>query len=150
MTERKTETFVYEDLGFPILLVNVPMKKVFGEWCLDINFAQLQKKALLLLAKQIDPLCGREIRFIRHYLNMSTHKFGEMLGVSHVAVLNWESDEKKMNPSTEICLRLRVLNLLKVSDKEFRKIYSTFDPKNISKHREEIAPLEIDADKIAC
>jgi DNA-binding transcriptional regulator YiaG len=144
------ETFIYEALGFPVLLINVPMKKVFGEWCLDINFAQLQRKALLLLAKQMDPLCGREIRFIRHYLNMSTHKFGEVLGVTHVAVLHWESDEKKMNPSTEIFLRSYVLNHLKITDKEFRKIYNTFNPKNISKPREQIAPLEIDIEQIAC
>ena len=34
MKKRKKKTFIYEGLGFPIKLINVPMKKVFGEWCI--------------------------------------------------------------------------------------------------------------------
>jgi DNA-binding transcriptional regulator YiaG len=150
MVKRKKETFIYEDLGFPILLINVPMRKAFGEWLLDINFNQLEITALFMLVKKSSPLTGREIRFIRHYFNMSTHKFAEMLGVSHVAVLNWESETKKMNSGTEIYLRLHVLDHLKVTDKEFRQIYLNFDPKTISKRRVENIPIEIDADEIAC
>ena len=150
MKETKRETFIYEGLGFPVLMANVPMKKVLGEWCMDINFAQLQRVALLMLAKKNAPLTGNEIRFIRHYLNMSVHKFAEWLGVTHAAVLNWESEEKKMNADTEINMRLHVLNHLKVTDREFRKIYNQLDRKNLAKRRIESIPLEIDAEKIAC
>ena len=150
MSDKKRETFVYEGLGFPILLVNAPMRKAYGEWIMDIDFDQLQKIAMLALAKKNTSLSGREIRSIRHYLNMSTHKFAEELGVSHVAILSWESEEKKMNADTEIRMRLYVLNYLKVTDKEFRKTYNQFDRKSISKRRVESAPLEIDAEKIAC
>ncbi len=150
MNTKKKDTFIYEDLGFPILLINVPMRKVFGEWVLDINFNQLQRTALLMLAKKTTPLSGKEIRFIRHYLNISTHKFGEILGVTHVAVLNWESEEKKMNAGTELILRLYILNQLKVTDKEFRHTYAQFNPKIIATRCIENIPLEIDAEKIAC
>ena len=133
MRETKRETFVYEGLGFPIHLINVPMRKAFGEWVIDINFSQLQKVAMLALAKKNAPLSGKEIRFIRHYLNMSTHKFAAALGVTHAAILNWENEERKMNADTEINMRLYVLNHLKVSDREFRKTYNQFDRNYICK-----------------
>lgn len=150
MKETKRETLLYEGLGFPILMINVPMKKMLGEWAMDLNFAQLQRLGMLALAKKKGPLTGKEIRSIRHFLNMSTHKFSQALGVSHVAILSWESEEKKMNPDTEICLRLFLLNYLKVSDKEFRKTYSQLDRKSLVRRPVESYPLEIDAEKIAC
>jgi DNA-binding transcriptional regulator YiaG len=150
MKETKQETFLYEGLGFPVLMINVPMKKVLGEWVMNINFAELQRVAMLALAKKNVSLTGKEVRSIRHYLNMSTHKFAEELGVSHVAILNWESEERKMNADTEIHMRLYILNYLKVTDKEFRKIYNQFDRKVIAKRHFEQVPLEIDVEKIAC
>jgi DNA-binding transcriptional regulator YiaG len=150
MVERKRETFIYEGLGFPILLINVPMRKAFGEWVIDINFNQLQKTALFILAKKNAPLSGKEIRFIRHYLNMSTHKFAAELGVTHVAVLNWENQDRKMNLGTEINLRLYILDHLQVTDKEFRNTYKNLDLKLMSKRCSDSALLEIDAEKIAC
>ena len=133
MSKTKTTTITYKGLGFPIRLVNVPMRKAFGEWVLDINFNQLQIAVLLVLAKKTAPLSGKEVRFIRHYLNMSTHAFAKLLGVSHVAILKWEKEERKMAPGTEICIRLYVLDHLQVTDKEFRKIYLTFKPEVIAK-----------------
>ena len=35
--EKKHETFVYEGLGFPVQLIDCPMKKVLDEWVLDLN-----------------------------------------------------------------------------------------------------------------
>lgn len=150
MKETKRQTFLYEGLGFPVLMINVPMKKVLGEWAMDINFAELQRVAMLALAKKKDPLTGREIRAIRHYLNLSTHQYARELGVSHVAILSWESEDRKMNADTEIHLRLHLLNFLNVSDKEFRKTYNQFDRKNIAKRQIENIPLEIDGERIAC
>ena len=49
MKEIKKDTFIWEGLGFPIRLVNVPMKKVFGDWILDINLESVQKAVLHLL-----------------------------------------------------------------------------------------------------
>lgn len=150
MSKTKTDTFVYHGLGFPIRLINVPMKKVFGEWALDINFNQLHLNVLLILVKKPTPLSGKEVRFIRHYLEMSTHTFSKLFGVTHTAVLKWENEERKMATGTEICVRLHVLDHLKVTDKEFRKIYLAFKPEIISKKRVEGATLELDVDKIAC
>ena len=40
--EKKSKTFIYEGLGFPIELINVPMKKVLNEWIIDIDMNALQ------------------------------------------------------------------------------------------------------------
>lgn len=149
MKEKKRDTVIYEGLGFPIRLVNVPMKKVFGEWAIDINFNTLQIVVLNMLARKPTALTGKELRFIIDYLEMSTREFAKLFGVTHAAVLKWEKEETKMNPSTEVYLRLYILDYLKVTDKEFRMIYLKIKPKNLV-DSEENNPLEIDADKIAC
>ena len=150
MTEKKRDTFIYEGLGFPIRLVNVPMKKVFGEWVIEINFNTLQVAVLNMLARKHTLLTGSELCFIIDYLEMSTREFAKLFGVTHAAVLKWENEESRMNPSTEISIRLYILNHLKVTDKEFRKAYLTFNPEIISKYGIESIPLEVDAEKIAC
>lgn len=150
MIKPKRVTFIYKGLGFPVRLVNVPMKKVFGEWALDINFDILQIAVLNMLARKPTPLTGDEIRFIIDYFEMSTRDFAKLLGVTHTAVLKWENETAKMNTCTEVCLRFYILNHLKVSDREFRKLYSEINPENLANSGREKSPLEIDADKIAC
>ncbi len=148
--EKKRDTFIYEGLGFPIRLVNVPMRKVLGEWAIDINFNTLQITVLNLLARKPTPLTGNELQFIIDYLEMSRRDFAQLFGVTHAAVLKWEHEEAKMSPSTEIYLRLYLLNYLKVTDKEFRRLYLKINPENLSHAEREYTPLEIDANKIAC
>lgn len=150
MRARKTETFIYEGLGFPILMVNVPMKKVLGEWAMDIDFNALQRKVLKKLASKPTTLTGAEIKFIIDYLELSTRNFAKLFGVTHAAVLKWEQEKTRMNPGTEACVRLHILNYLKATDKEFRKIYSRISPENLARSSGESSPLEIDALKIAC
>lgn len=147
---RKRDTFIYDGLGFPIRLINVPLRKVFGEWAIDINFNILQKVVLRMLATKPTPLTGLELRFIIDYYEMSYRDFAKLFGVSHVAVVKWEKEESRMNPSTEVYLRLYLLNYLKVTDKEFRKLYLAISPENLSHAESEKSPLEIDADKVAC
>lgn len=150
MKEIKKDTFIWEGLGFPIRLINVPLKKVFGEWVLDINLEDFQKVVLHILACKTAPLNGGEIRFIIDYLKMSTREFAHLFGVTHAAVLKWENEKSRMNPSTEVCLRLHILNHLKVADKEFRKMFLKISPQNLADAENETTPLEIDAEKIAC
>lgn len=150
MKEIKKDTFIWEGLGFPIRLINVPMKKVFGEWILDINLKDFQKVVLHVLAYKTAPLSGGELRFIIDYLKMSTREFANLFGVTHTAVLKWENEKSRMSPSTEVCLRLHILNHLKVADKEFRRLYLKISPQNLADAENDTTPLEIDAEKIAC
>src|SRR5262245_55473715 len=145
MKKTKKETFIWEGLGFPIRLVKVPMKKVFGEWVLDINLEQFQTDVLYMLASKPTPLSGDELRFIIDYLRMSASEFARLFGVTHAAVLKWENEKSKMNPGTEVCLRLYLFNYLKVADKEFRRLFLKISPQNLAKGENDETPLEIDA-----
>lgn len=146
MKNRKQETFVFKGLGFPIKLINVPMKKVFGEWCIDINMNHLMLVALEALAHKPKALTGDELGFIRSYLEMTTTEFGKAFGVSHVAVLKWENGKNRISPALDLCIRLYVLDFLKAKDKEFRALYRELSLEDLSKGQsKKIHPLVIDA-----
>lgn len=54
-----------------------------------------------------------------------------------------------MNPNTEICLRLYLLDYLHVTDKEFRKLYVKTREKHLANFESENSPMKIDVNKIA-
>lgn len=141
--DAKRESFIYEGLGFPIRLINVPMRKVFGEWAMDINFNDLQKNVIHMLARKSTSLSGNELRFIMGYLEMPTREFATLFDVTHVAVLKWLKEDTKMNPNTEICLRLYLLDYIGVTDKEFRKLYTKIREKHLADVEFESGPMEI-------
>lgn len=145
MKERKKETFIYKGLGFPIKLINVPMKKIFGKWCIDINMNKLMLIVLEALVHKSTSLTGDELHFIRSYLKMTTTGFGKTFGISHVAVLKWENGKNKISPSLELCIRLYVLDYLQAKDKEFRAFYKELSLAQLSKGKKRIHPLVIDA-----
>jgi DNA-binding transcriptional regulator YiaG len=103
---KKHETFVYEGLGFPVELIDCPMKKMLDEWVLDINLVALQRFVFQRLIHKPYPLTGKEIRFMRKFLGLSTTAFGEKLGVSHATVVKWENEQAKVGPFQETCIRL--------------------------------------------
>jgi DNA-binding transcriptional regulator YiaG len=122
MIHQKTETFIYEDLGFPVQLIDVPLKKKLGEWILDINLNELQVQVLKLLIKQPLPLQAGELRYIRKFLEMTAVAFGKIFGVTHAAVLKWESGHLP-TPSMEVCIRMYVMERLHAKDAEFGKLF---------------------------
>lgn len=122
--ERKIKTFVYEGLGFPITLVKTPMKKIFGQWVIDINMTRLQLTVLRALAFKQERLSKAELRFIRKFLSMTTTEFGSLFGVTHSAIVQWENGKRLITPSTEFCIRLRILAHLQAKAEEFRNLYN--------------------------
>ncbi len=150
MNKKIVDTFTFEGFGFPIHLINVPLRKVHGDWVFDFSMGILQKAVLKMIARKPSPLTGKELRFIIDYFEMSYRDFAKIFGVSHVAVVKWEKEESRMNPSTEIYLRLYILNSLEANDREFRNLYLEIKPENLSNPNIEEIPLEIDAEKIAC
>src|ERR1700733_5685147 len=123
MKNKKKKTFVFEGLGFPVKLINVPMKKEFGEWYIDIDMNKLMHVVLGALVHKPAALTGGEIGFIRSYLKMTAVAFGKAFGVSHVAVLKWETNENQISPSLDFYIRLYILDYLRAKDKEFRFLY---------------------------
>jgi DNA-binding XRE family transcriptional regulator len=122
MTEKKIETFTYEDLGFPIQLIDVPMKKILGEWVLDINLNKFQLEVLKMLIHQTTPLLAAELRFIRKYFEMTTTAFGEVFGVSHAAVIKWEKGQLPALPM-DVYIRMYVMDRLKAKSSDFGKLF---------------------------
>lgn len=145
MKKQKKETFVYEGLGFPIKLIDVPMKKMCGEWVIDIDMIELQLVVLRYLAYKPTRLTKDELRFIRKFLALTTSDFGKLFGVTHAAVLQWENGRRRLTPSTEFCIRLRILSHLRAKDKEFRNLYNTVSLEKLSQgESKKIVLLKID------
>lgn len=113
--ETTTNTYRDRRFGFDVLLVDVPMTKVRGEWVPDINANHLRTAVLAGLTAKPGPLTGAEIRFVRHWMEKTSTDFGECLGVSHAAVLKWEKKDQQptgMNRATEFRLRVLILERL--------------------------------------
>ena len=122
MDEKKIETFIYLDLGFPIQLIDVPMRKIMGEWVLDINLNTLQLDVLNILIHKPTPLQAGELRFIRKYLEMTTTDFGNALGVSHAAVIKWESGYLPA-PPMDVYIRMYAMDCLNAKNADFGKLF---------------------------
>jgi len=146
MKNTKNETIIYKGLGFPIKLIHVPMKKMFGDWVIDIDMTELQLVVLRALVHKPIRLTKDELKFIRHYLVMTTTEFGKIFGVRHSAVVQWENGKRNLSPSIEICIRLYVMNHLHVKDKEFRNLYNKISIEQLSQKADKQSSLiEIDA-----
>lgn len=146
MEDHKIESrFVYEGLGFPVVLHNVPMIKLRGEWALDINMNHFQRAVLLALAYHPFDLTGDHIRYIRSWLRLSYEKFGALFGVTHPAVVKWEKAKErsaKISLSTQREIRLHILNRLLKNDYEFRNAYRRIQKVEFQSRSK---PIELDA-----
>lgn len=136
--ERKVETFIYEGLGFPIELIDTPMKKVFGEWVIDVDMNALQMFVFKGLVHKLYPLTGGELKFMRKFLRMSTTEFGEQVGVTHAAVLKWEKEQAKIAPAQEIYIRMFLLNCLK--NQEILNFFGEITPKTLTQAKDRNSP----------
>jgi DNA-binding transcriptional regulator YiaG len=122
--------FIYDGLGFPVILLNVPLVNVRGIQIPNINYNVLQKNVLLALSHKLQPLTGNEIRFIRQYFEMTYTEFANRFGVTHPSVIHWEKAKDnfaKIQPATELCIRLTILDAIHAKDKLFREIFRNFN-----------------------
>jgi len=127
MKKRKIEReLIYNSLGFPIILKNVPMIEIRGIWTPDINLNILQKVVLIYLSQRQAELTGNHIRFIRSWFGLTHVQFGKLLGVTHPAVIKWEKSANrtaKITLTTQRDLRLLILDRLLNKDKDFRSAF---------------------------
>lgn len=148
MKDRKIKTFIYEAFGFPVLLINVPMRRIVGEWVIDVDFHALEKAILRSVINKPVPLSGAEIKFIRKYLYLSTTDFGKIFDVSHAAISKWESEKARPPAAADVYIRLYLLDHLSAKDKEFRSLYNKISPASLAKNSgEEIAPISVNIDE---
>jgi putative transcriptional regulator len=83
-------------------------------------------------------LRGREVRYIRHYLDLSQKTFGERLGVDYQSVLGWEKGKTKVTKSIDLFIKSlfheylnensRVVDVIdQISDLDNGRIVEKFD-----------------------
>ena len=140
---RIRKSYIDYSCGFPISLVNVPEVFMLGEWVLDIDYNQLAKVVLRSLVFQAFPLTGCEVKFIRHYFEMTTGEFSAHFHVAHTAVTKWEGYGDaiaQINWGTELAIRLFVLDRLLKHSKEFRKNYQKISVLDFSKNNVPVEP----------
>ena len=68
MSGRKKQTIIYKGLGFPIKLIDVPMKKMFGDWVIDIDMTELQLVVLRDLLYKPLRLTKDELKLSQSFL----------------------------------------------------------------------------------
>lgn len=101
---------VFEELGFPIVLVDPPTREVRGQAVLDLNMRTLQAEVFRHLIAKRSRLTGAELRFVRKHLRMRQADFARVLNMAnHSVVSQWEGREDEatgMAYNTEVLLRI--------------------------------------------
>lgn len=138
--------YIYNGLGFPIILEKAVFRKIRNEWLLKIDVKKLADAVIKVLPKKPTGLSGAEIRFARTYFELSKRKFAECLNVSHTAANKWEQAEDtkaNIDPLTEVALR-SFIQLQINDDKNFSNFYRGVmdDAKNFTKEVD-YEPLKI-------
>lgn len=72
--EKILKSFVYDGLGFPVILENVLFHKIRGEWLPKIDVRMLSEIVFKMLSLKPSRLTGNEIKFIRTYLGKSSKR----------------------------------------------------------------------------
>lgn len=147
---KKTRTMVYNGFGFPITLIDAPIRKVLGEEILAIDMNRLQITVLKLLIFKPTPLTGEQLRFIRKFLGMSTTAFAKKFGVTHPTILKWEKNQNAINPATDFYIRLCVLQYIQEGD--LKRLCVEVTAEMLAAHKaDKEAAIEIDQYQlIAC
>lgn len=140
---KEKRTLIYNGLGFPITLIDAPIKKMLGEEVLDIDMNKLQITVLKLLIFKTTPLKGEHLRFIRQFLGMSTPEFARKFGVTHPTILKWEKNQNAINPATDFYIRLYVLQHIQEGD--LKRLCAEVTTEMLAAHKQEKEPdIEID------
>lgn len=142
MKKHFAESYEYDGLGFPLVLLNVPLINVRGTLVPNINFNQLQKAVLFELARKPSPFTGCEVKFIRQFMQMNFTEFANRFGVTHASVIHWEKSMDsfaKIQPTTELCIRLCILEDLHAKDRLFRNTFRDFNYAEMKTRKNRVA-----------
>lgn len=130
---KKKETILYHDFGFPITLVDVPIKLVMGEEILDIDMYKLQMKVLKYLIFKSTPLTGPQLHFIRKFLKLSSNEFAKKMGVTHPTILSWEKEHAPITATADMCIRLEAIKAMQ--DEDIRKFITQITAESLSANK---------------
>lgn len=149
ITKTKTKNdYIYNGLGFPILLRKATFKLINKKWLLKLDVEKLSDLVIRALTEKPTGLTGAEIRFARTYFELSQRKFADGINVSHTAVGKWEDadqDRAHIEAITEMALRA-FIRLRLNEDAEFPNFYRGM--MNIAKNfanSDDTTPIRISA-----
>ncbi len=117
--------YLYNGLGFPILLEKAEFHFVEGKWLLKVDVEKIADLVIKALPLKNSGLTGAEIHFARTYFEYSKREFAKQLNISHTAVNKWEdsgNEKAKMDSSLEIFLR-SFIKLKLNQEKDFAVFY---------------------------
>lgn len=83
------------------------------------NMTQLHKVIGRTLVEKPARLKGKEIKFIRHMMDLSQKMFAELIGVSYQSVLSWEKSKRVIPKTADHLLRALFLGFLNTEDSRF-------------------------------
>jgi DNA-binding XRE family transcriptional regulator len=99
---------------------------VIGEWVIDIDLNALQLFVFKGLIHKPSPITGRELRFMRKYMDLTTEELGRMLGCAAThAIVNREKERGKMSLVQDVYLRMLFMGMLK--DREINSIFKEIE-----------------------
>lgn len=130
---KNKETIIYTDFGFPITLIDVPIKMVMGEEILDIDMYKLQVSVLKYLIFKPTPLTGPQLHFIRQFLKLSSKDFAKKLGVTHPTILSWEKEQSPITATADMCIRLEAIKA--IQDEDIRKLITQVTAESLTSHK---------------
>lgn len=101
--------YQYKECGLPnIFLVNGFESKdsdKYGRGLIIHDLKGLHRAIGLDLSEQPARLDRKEIRFLRHEMDMSQRNLGRILGNSEVTVRKWEAGDSNISPTADRLLR---------------------------------------------
>ncbi|MGQ3890095.1 hypothetical protein ACQUW5_13825 [Legionella sp. CNM-1927-20] len=138
MKTKIEKNYLYDGLGFPVMLDKVEMVEIDGDWHPKIDVKKVADEVIAKLAVQQDRLTGNQIKFIRSYYSMPLREFGEkVVHETHAAVDKWEKKKDlptNMNANTEHELRLYIIETLFAKPESSKSFYELYlETKNFFK-----------------
>lgn len=147
----KIKNYQWNGFGFPVVFSELPAVKIRGELIPDVDLNQFAKPLILIIcSKQLAPLSGNQVKFIRNYLNMSLREFAKFMDVTHQSVMRWEKKTKsaaRIDINTEIVLRLKILKELNSDAQSIKevvdKVQHTEDLKPTPDYVQNFLPIRV-------
>lgn len=104
-------------------------------------WGKLERLVVAEIIRHKVPIRGKEVKFMRKALGLSSRVLGEMLGLSHVAIQKWEKNEgKRLDLVNEIAVRVVIATHLGID---------MLIKDALLKGIEKAAKIEIQAGKVA-
>jgi transcriptional regulator with XRE-family HTH domain len=126
--KRKIKNYKWHGFGFLVIFNELPAVKLNGELVPDLDLGLYATPIIeYICADQNLPLSGNQVKFIRHYFNMSLREFAVFLNVKHQSIMRWEQKKNlaaRIDRNTEFVVRLLVLKKIKSSSKSIDSLIS--------------------------